>query len=138
MIFGVPAGRCFFCCDRCLGTVTTPGSAQAELAGVSSMLRYATFRFRFAVLRFAFALLSLCFRVASNSNLKSITTRFRQTTRRVRIPTRRRVGGSAQLWSSWSSSPLVSCSRRCLSWLVQRPPPDSRRLCANQRPPLYS
>ena len=43
------------------GTPGTCGSAQAELAGFSSMLRYATLRFsfRFALLRFAFALLSL-------------------------------------------------------------------------------
>ena len=77
--FRVPAGRGFFFVRGGAGTSGTPGSAQAELAGFSSMLRYATlrFRFRFALLRFA----SLCFRFASNSNSKSTTTLFRQTTR---------------------------------------------------------
>ena len=77
---GARGERVFFCAGG-PGTPGTPGSAQAELAGFSSMLRYATlrFRFRFALLRFAFA--SLCFRFAASSNSKSITTRFRQTIR---------------------------------------------------------
>ena len=47
------------------GTGGTPGSAQAEVAGFSSMLRCATLRF--ALFRFAFASLCFRFRFASNS-----------------------------------------------------------------------